>query len=232
MGLVRRSAAVNHPKIVNRLWAAPCALLMAAALPAQASMISYVLDQSNLDNDVFVDGMDFARLTIDDHTANTLTFSLSLLTPLTSQAVANFGIQGFSFNVQGLNPLTDSPSAPWLLPSGWSAKVAPPNNQYDGFGRFDVSVETTGSGRLDPLVFQIVGTGLTLADFVEASTGNAVQGNTLFAAHITGFNDGFRDASGYFGGSRLSEVPLPAPALLLLGGLLAAVPAWRRRAAR
>jgi hypothetical protein len=98
--------------------------------------------------------------------------------------------------------------------------VAPPQKQLDGFGRFEVSVQTTGSGRLAPWQFQLIGTGLTLSSFNELSSGNAGEGNVRFAAHITGFNAGGGLTSAYFGGSNIAPSPVPLPSMALF------VPAW------
>lgn len=188
---------------------------------ANAAFVSYFLDQSN----ALSDGVNYAQVTIDDNdTADRLTFTVSPLAALTSSAGANFGIQEFGFNVVGsTNPLADASgtNAQWGLPAGWSARVSPPPNQLDGFGQFEVSVSTTGSGRLSPLSFSLFNTGLTLGSFAEFSTNIAAQGNRYFAAHITGF-DASGATSAYFGGSTLTPVPLPAAFWLFasaLGGL-------------
>ncbi len=191
------------------------------AVNANAASVTYLLNQSNQDA-VLADGFAYAQVTIDDSIANTLTFTVSTLPALSSLAGSNFGIQAFGFNVNGTNPLADASSsnAQWTLPSLWSAKVAPPKNQYDGFGQFEVSVETSGSSRLNPLTFSLINSGLTLNSFNELSSGNAGQGNPYFAAHVAGLNvDNITGA--YFGGSELldAEVPLPAAAWLFISGL-------------
>jgi hypothetical protein len=187
-------------------------------------MVSYFLDQANAGAGLS-DGVNYARIDIDDNTANQIRFSVTLLNPVTQYQATNFGLQEFTFNVvgAGAGPLTDATgsNAQWTLPSGWVADVAPPPNQADGFGRFDVSINTTGSGRLSPLTFALLGSGLTLASFQEASTNGNGEGNVFFAAHITGYNVPANGAtSGYFGGSTLSAVPLPAALPLLLSGML------------
>ncbi len=212
-------------------------VLAALALPglwassAEAAMVSYYLNQTNA-NPALGDIVNYAQATIDENTANRLTFTVTLLAPLTSIAASNFGIQEFAFNVAGLtNPLQDAAgsNAQWVLPTRWTASLAPPPNQMDGFGRFEVAVGTTGSARLTPLIFQLVNSGLGLASFAENSTNTAAQGNSLFAAHITGFNvSGVTSA--YFGGSASvsSAVPVPAAIWLLSSGLLGGL-GWARR---
>ncbi len=212
-------------------------LLAALALPslwagsAEAAMVSYYLNQVNV-NPTLADNVNYARVTIDDNTANRLTFTVTLLAPLTSIAASNFGIQEFAFNVVGnTNPLQDAAgsNAQWVLPTQWTASVAPPPNQLDGFGRFEVAVGTTGSARLTPLIFQLVNSGLGLSSFTENSTNNAAEGNRFFAAHIAGFNvSGVTSA--YFGGSDSvpTAVPVPAAIWLLSSGLLGGL-GWVRR---
>lgn len=187
---------------------------------AEASTVTYVLNQSNIDTAALPDGVNYATVTIDDSVANKLTFTVNLLSPLTSIAGTNFGIQDFSFNVNGNNPLQDSGSVSgqWTLPTSWTANIAPPPNQADGFGKFDVQVSTSGSARLTQLVFSINSTGLGPAAFAKASSNGNGQGNVYFAAHVAGFNSA-GTTSGYFGGSSLLATPLPAAYMLLMSGL-------------
>lgn len=202
----------------------PLMLLLAAmaGAPVQAAMVSYMLDQTN-GNPTLPDGVDYLQLTIDDAgTTGTLHFTVTALGPLTSMAAANFGIHQFGFNVIGSHPLADASAsnAQWTLPGGWNAAVAPPPNQLDGFGRFEVAVSATGAARASPLMFSLFGTGLTVGSFAENSTGGAGQGNVHFAAHVTGFDAGGGLTSAYFGGSSAvpAAVPLPAAAWLLIPG--------------
>jgi hypothetical protein len=171
-------------------------------------------------------------VTIDDDTAGQITFTVTPLSPLTSIATTNFGVQSFDFNVTGENPLVDSPSPMWALPINWAANVAPPPNQADGFGRFDVEVADGGSSRQSPLVFRISdSTGLTLERFNKLSTGTAAQGNVYFAAHISGhLTADPQVTSAYFGASSMMPVPIPAGGLLLLSALsiLGEARRWRR----
>jgi hypothetical protein len=188
---------------------------------ANAASIAYRLDQTNVDSGSLVDGTSYGILTIDDDTG-ALRFTLSLEPSLTTIAGSNFGITEFGFNVVGANPLQDSAVNPaqWTLPAGWTANVAPPPNQLDGFGRFEAAVTGTGNSRQTTLVFYVNNTTLTLASFAESSTNNAGQGNVFFSAHVAGFNGPGGVSSGYFGGStQIPIVPLPAAITLLLSGL-------------
>jgi len=199
---------------------------------AQAAFVSYFLNQSNL-SPALADGTNFAQVTIDNDTANTLRFTVTLLPPLTSIAGTNFGIQDFGFDVVGTDPLADATAsnAQWILPSGFSANVAPPVNQLNGFGRFDVDISATGTGRASPLVFSLLDTGLGLTSFEKLSTGGATEGNVFFAAHVAGFTlAGVENSSGFIGGSTPVPVPLPSSLLLFPAGL--AMLALRRRGRR
>lgn len=197
-------------------------LMLGYGANAHAASVSYYLNQSNVDSAPLVDGINYAKVTIDNNTANKLTFNVTLLSPLTSIAGTNFGIQDFSFNVVGSSLPSDSGTVAgqWTLASGWSVNVAPPPNQADGFGRFDAQVSTTGSNRANPtLTFSLNNTALNLSSFAEASTNGNGQGNVYFAAHVTGFNGPNAVTGGYFGGSA-PVVPVPAAAWLFGSGLI------------
>src|SRR5262249_39173485 len=151
-----------------------------------------------------------------NNTANAITFTVSLLPPLTSLAGQNLGIQDFGFNVAGKNPLAhaSASSAPELLPPRRAANVPPPPKQPHRFVRFEVALSATGQVRAAPLVFELLNTGLGIASFAELSTGAAGEGNAFFSAHIAGFTVAGADTSAFFGGSAPAAVPLPAAGLL------------------
>ena len=205
-----------------------CAALFGSA--ANASPVSYTLTQSNVDSSL-PDGTAYAQVDIDDSVYGSLRFDVSVLPSLTTIAGSNFGIDNFAFNLlkPGYPTLGDAPSAQWGLPSGWTANVAPPANQADGFGRFDVQVDGSGQTRLSTLTFYLYGTGLTAQDFAKSSTNGNGQGNVFFAAHAAGFSASGNVSSGYFGGSEVSAVPLPAGIWLLLSGLGGVAGLTRRR---
>lgn len=203
---------------------------------AGAAFVTYDLNRTNGEPDL-LDGVQYAQVRIDDSAPGQLDFIVTPAAVLSSLAVSTFGIQTFGFNVVGINPLTDASgsNAQWTLPSGWTVNVAPPPNQQDGFGRFEVMLSGGGSNRQAPLIFSIKGTSLTLASFAELSTGSSVtQGAAYFAAHIAGFDGPGGVSSAFFAGSdpgAPANVPLPAAAGLLVGGgvLLGALGRRRRR---
>lgn len=229
----RRHKGLSGP----RSWVVQaCAAASALGLtgPLQAAMVTYLLDQTNGEPGL-ADGTPFASVRIDDDLPGAITFTVQVLPALSPIPAGNFGIQQFGFNVIGANPLSDASgsNAQWSLPAGWSANLPPPNNQFDGFGRFDVSVSTTGSARAQPLVFRLLSTGLTLGSFAEASSGSAGQGNFWFSAHITGIDAGNGVTSAYFAGpGPAAPVPLPASGVLLAVGLLGGGMLARRRIGR
>lgn len=98
----------------------------------------------------------------------------------------------------------------------------------DGFGSFSYRVDANGAGnRVTTLMFSITGIANdTIYSYINPSANNAGQGNTLFAAHVGGF-DASGTNSAFFGGS--TPVPLPAAAWLLGSGLLGLVGFARRR---
>jgi hypothetical protein len=219
---------------LRRLASWSVAAAAALSMPvANAAFVTYLLDQTNGEPSL-TDSVSYAQVRIDDDTPGRITFSVSALSSLSSLAGGQFGLQQFGFNVIGVSGLSDASgsNAQWSLPLGWVAEVAPPPNQLDGFGRFDVAITGSGSNRQSPLQFQLIGTGLALSSFADASTGGAGQGNVYFAAHIAGFNGPGGVSSAFFGGSTSvppSAVPLPNTALLLAAGLCAMFIGARRR---
>ncbi len=208
------------------------ALLVAGA--ANALSISYYLDQTNTTTATDPDGAlpdetNYLKITFADSATvvGDIDVTVTVLSPLTSIADTNFGIQSFAFN--STNTLSSS-NIIGLPSSSWAASFA---QQIDGFGRFQVEVADTGMDRQDPtLSFSITGiVGDSVYDYAVLSTGGASEGHHYFAAHVAGFQDqAFGDVvltSAWFGGSTV--VPEPTTALLLLGGLSGLAVAQRRR---
>jgi hypothetical protein len=215
----------------SKFWQfAAAALFCAAAFPVHAASVSYFLDQSN-ENTFLPDGTNYLKVTISDSTtyAGDIEFLVETLSPLSSIAGSNYGIQSFGFNTS----LTLTGSNIVGLPTGWTTNM---NTNQDGFGNFDWVDKGTGSTRVDPLTFRITGIGGDIpSDYVLLSSGGGeAPSGVFFAAHVAGFNDVDPSPTGtvtsaYFGGS--TPVPLPA-ALWLLGSGFAALGLFGRRAKR
>lgn len=186
-----------------------------------AASVSYYLDQTN-GEPILVDGINYLQVTISDSAyladPNAIRFDVTILSPLTSIAGSNFGIQSFGFN-------TTLSSATVLaaitgLPSGWNKSM---DTNQDGFGNFELVDSGNGSTRQNPtLTFYVSGiVGDTPLNYVQLSNGNAGQGNQFFAAHVAGFLDQDPGAgeltSAYFAGSTV--VPVPAAVWLFGSGL-------------
>ena len=142
-------------------------------------------------------------------------------------ADTNFGIQLFAFNVdQALLPITAANIVG--LPSGWSLMFPGSGmGQVDGFGRFDVVVDGTGSDRVDPLMFFFRGTGADAHSFAVFSMETADQGRVFFAAHVAGFDE---TPTGGVGSAFYGGPPVPIPATVwLMGSGLVALGAFARR---
>jgi len=205
-------------------------LLLASATLAHGASITYTLDQTNLDP-LLPDGQSYLQVTISDAAfgadANAIRFDVTVLSALTNLADGRFGIQSFAFNTSASG---DIAAAMGGLPAGWGVEA---DRNMSGFGNFDFRVSGPGNNRLTPtLTFYVTGvSGDSLSDYVLASTGNASNGNVFFAAHVAGFGDldpsSGRVTSGYFGGSTMTVVPLPASAWLF-GTALGAF-GWARR---
>ena len=209
------------------------ALALTSAGAVNAASVSYYLNQTN-GEPFLVDGVNYLQVTISDSAfgldPNAIRFNVTLLSPLTSIASSNFGIQSFGFNTN--QTVATVLAAIAGLPGGWSAGTG--NNQ-DGFGNFELVDSGTGSNRQNPtLTFYVSGVaGDAVADYAVVSSGTAGQGNVFFAAHVAGFLDQDPGAnelsSAYFGGST-QVVPVPAAAWLFGSGLAGL--GWVRRRAR
>ena len=205
-------------------WGVVVAVAIAAPV-AEATTVTYYLDQSNADT-VYPDGTNYARVDISDPGSD-IVFDVSVI-PGAFTAGTNFGFQTFGFNL--------APGAPtllatnFLLPTGWGASAG---TQQDGFGNFDWVLSGTGGTRQSPLSFTITGvTGDLLASYFDLSSNNSGQGNQYFAGHIAGFETQVSDlTSAFFGGGSSTVVPLPAAAWLLLSGVAGLGALARRRRA-
>lgn len=214
---------------------ASAGVLCVAANIASAASVSYFLDQSNT-TPPFPDNSNYLTVTIDDNGGtganggdSIITFTVATVAGAFNPTAGSFGLQDFGFMDIGGFVTADSPSAQWILPTGWSSNTPPPPNTEDGFGRFDLSVSTSGStNRMDPLVFSIDVAGDSIANYVALSTNTAGEGNVFFATHVAGFTTTEPGVtSAYFGGS--TPVPVPAAVWLLGSGLLGLVGVARRK---
>lgn len=190
-----------------------------SASTSQADSIAYFLDQSNR----LADGINYLQVTIsDEREAGVIDFTVEALQPLLDIAGDGFGIQMFGFNVVGgTGAAARNVSA---LPDKWRARNG---GRMDGFGLFDITMQTRSRGHDDankingkghqehgngkglghngglnlqqPLTFSITGVKLDeILSYVDLSTGRAPEGFSLFSARVFGLN--FGDCGGSEGG--------------------------------
>ena len=193
-------------------------VFMLGADPVQSASTGYYLDQSN----VLPGGNQYLSVYLTENATGGVDFLVNTLEPLNDVAGSNFGIQQFGFNFLAMRQGEIS-----NLPDGWSASS---NRNLNGFGMFDIRIETTGSNRIDSLGFTVQDSSL---DSFAA----------YFAARVAGFEwcvppEGEPcDPSceyitgGFFAGAtEISAIPLPAAAWLLGSGLLGLIGVvWRNR---
>ena len=174
-----------------------------------AASLSVFLDQSER-FPLLPDGTNYLQVTVSDGIDGAIDFRVETLAPLQSLAGYNFGIQAFAFNLGG----SGAGLGNLVLPDSWNAFS---NENFSGFGDFDVVIKRGGVDRLDPLVFSIQGVaGDSIQDYLASlSTGFAPEGNVLFSALVVGF-DGDR-VGAKFGGNTV--VPIPAALWLMISGL-------------
>lgn len=207
-------------------------MLVAAGLLAttvagavHASSVTYYMNQTNIDQGTWIDGIGYLKVKIAANSSGGVDFTVTPLSKLTGATpLNNFGLQAFAFNTTNAN-LAASNISP---PTNWNVSTS---QQADGFGTFDFELKDGGTSRNNPLQFTI--SGASYSDFAKASSGSATQGNTYFAAHVAGFTGPSGVTSGWFGGSTTvvppSDVPVPAAVWLFGSGLMGLVGVARRR---
>jgi hypothetical protein len=198
----------------NKILHALLGMLMFGGV-TQAQAYTTTLDLSNNNN---FNNPPFATVTIDELLSGDIQFTIDLVGADTSGQ----NIEQFGFNIFGSTSLT---ADNFILPTNWSAAIAPPPNTMAVFGAFDIAVQMTGSQGLDPLTFTISATGDSIATYATAvSTGGQPNAGSLFAAKISSTGPG-----AFIGGG--SPVPLPTAVWLFGSGLLGLVSIARRKKA-
>ena len=166
--------------------------------------VSYDLQLNNLEQ---YRAQSLARVTLTD-TAGGVDFLIEALVP-------GSRLQKFGFNFLDNNqPAGFSVSN---LPGGWHASVHINHETgFSNFGKFDVSIKTTGyTNRLSSLAFSVIGG--SIANYAALSFGNGEE--SLFSVHVTNLNA--TGITGYAGGGITAAVPLPSVAVLFPSGLVA-----------
>lgn len=193
----------------NKLKLLTLAVAMGVGSVANASIVTYVLDQTNVSG--FIEPGNFGTVTIEDGIeifgdVNAVKFTVDVNNDVLSARPSSpyrsddaLGVQQFGFNLNGISLPSarelNSIRLPTIFdPSSYSVTL---DGRLDGFGTFAVIDRTFNEERVvDPLVFYIVGIdGDTVNSYIAPSSGFASQGNALFAAEIVGFQ-AFVDSTG------------------------------------
>lgn len=216
-------------KLASKLLAS---LVLVYGINAQASSVTYYLDQSN----VLADNIAYLQVTISDSaTDSDIHFNVQTTSAFSTAPLAhgtNFGIQVFGFN--SALTLTSS-NIVGLNTDMWTFK---PNKNLSDFGQFSITESVQGNNRLDPMTFSIRADNDSIDSYARTYSG-AADNTPYFAAHVAGFTSNLTDASGnmvtsaWFAGSDThlppSSVPVPAAAWLLGSGLIGMVGIARRK---
>jgi len=195
--------------------AAVVAVLAVQAAPLAQASVTYVLDRSNIPE--MPPGPWYLTVLIQDSSdgqpTGTVKFTVATTSVFDPIQLPNFGIQSFGFNLFNIGIPTDAQIG---QPADWNVGYQPPG-KLDGFGSFDVVIDTTGQGRLDPLEFTITQPGNSISSYADSN------GTAWFAAHVTDFSTTTPEVtSAWFAGGGIDRneppriVPLP-PAVWLLG---------------
>jgi len=197
-----------------------------AATSANATVVSYYLDQSNDE----LDGINYATVTIKDGAdASNVEYvdfmvevNLAAFDAIGTGRGPNFGMQDFYFNYNLALDL-DVANIINIDPASWDINAN--KNAGGGFGKFEFQLKGDGSDRTVYLSFSIAGVdGDTVADYaMSGDTDPELNSAEFFATHIADYNGG---DSAKFGGSTL--VPVPA-AVWLMGSALAGLGFMRRK---
>lgn len=187
------------------------AFMMAMALaPSHAATVSFYLNESNR----LPDGIDYVSVNLTENLAGGVDVLALTLDPLNDLRFCDFGIQRFSFSLDG-GTMADVTG----LPDGWKVKS---DRGMTGFGRFDAEILGKAGARADILSFTINGVGID--DF-----------ESYFSVKVAGLNNSFGPSNAFFGGSlenrdiNLTAMPVPAAAWLFSSGLVGLTVVSRRK---
>ena len=189
------------------------AIALSAISHAEISSASWMLTHS----DRLADAVDYGRV---DVTANTSTGTVSF--HVETYEVAAYGgydrggISQFGFNFNNSAIAESVNSWSWSAPSQYRVQT---NRSMSTFGSFDVRLRNRTSTYSHDLDFSFTLDDPMLADienFSILSSGNAGQGNMIFAAYLKQFDASpTRHYSG--GSSRMPDGATPVPGAALLG---------------
>lgn len=177
-GFSTKNTRINRMGKNIRRAATGVAMGLVVSGTAAASSVSYFLDDSNVSQ--FASGTNYLQVTITDDPNGDINFLVTPLSPLTSIADSNFGIDKFAFNgPEGTATVLTQQNIGEL---DWSLNK---NKNVSIYRVFDNRLSGKGKDRTTSLSFSIIDVD---GDSVESYASAIENGSIFFAAHVAGFS--------------------------------------------
>jgi hypothetical protein len=194
------AGAIRGPTRLS-FFAVGLALALVGLAPEKASAsIQFTLSASNF----LPDGGNYGTVTLSDSNDGLPAGQVRIVFAV-NPARTGDTFQDFVFN--STVPLTAANII--SVPTGWTTSFG---QNEDGFGSFSVNVQGQGANeRVATGTILVSRTGLTLNNLVAPSSGNASEGNALFAGHLI---PGSGSTTGFVA-TPVGAVPIPEPSTVV-----------------